>query len=605
MRFMKHIGCMLLVATLLACGGGGGSPGATTGGTTGTPTNPTPTDPTPTDPTPVNPSTLVADFIIELDKTTIANSGSDKAVLTVTAVDANRAIVAGATVAVSLDANAIFSPTSTGGVTGADGRFTGNITIGGDKADRTINATITINGLRKVAAVLVKGSVISMTAVPAAPTPSQQVTVNFNTVDAVGTPIGNATLTLSGTAGATGTVTTDPAGTATTTFTAPATAGSYTVIATGLGVSATAGLQVAAAGPSGVPNAVGTVSSASLSPQPTSIAPNAVGATTNRSKLSAKFVTAANAGIQNMRVTFRIVPPALGSGEAISTGIATVYSDVNGIAEADYISGTRSSPTNGVKVRACYKATDFVAADDCLNPGATPAFAWVDATLTVAGAPLSISIGDNNLLEKGLGQISYVKKFLIQVNDSAGVAVADAVVSASVDITHYGKGLVWGGIYPVAYSPTIRDIHNDYLPNPAPVGYVQSLPSSYTVGYKDPTTLLYHSVWCVSEDWNRNGFLDAGEDINGDAVLQPRKADVIVSYVSGNRTDANGQLLVQATYPQTVGGWLAYTLRVTTSVAGSEGEASKSYVTDVVQGDVLNGSFLTPPYGYGSCRQPN
>jgi hypothetical protein len=110
----------------------------------------------------------------------------------------------------------------------------------------------------------------------------------------------------------------------------------------------------------------------------------------------------------------------------------------------------------------------------------------------------------------------------------------------------------------------------------------------------------------LNEDWNRNGFLDtgSGEDINSDGSIQPKKAEVIVSYVNGNKTDANGQLLVQVSYGQNMGGWLAYTLRATTGVAGSEGDAAKSYVTDVLQGDVANGSFRTPPFGSNSCRVP-
>jgi hypothetical protein len=71
-----------------------------------------------------------------------------------------------------------------------------------------------------------------------------------------------------------------------------------------------------------------------------------------------------------------------------------VYSDANGEATADYIAGTRSSPTNGVKIRACYGLTD---AD--LAGGACPNS--VPSTLTVASQPLSVTLGDNNTLEKG------------------------------------------------------------------------------------------------------------------------------------------------------------------------------------------------------------
>jgi hypothetical protein len=293
------------------------------------------------------------------------------------------------------------------------------------------------------------------------------------------------------------------------------------------------------------------------------------------------------------------LPPALGAGEAISTGDAVVYSDASGVAEADYIAGTRSSPTNGVSVRACYKATDFTSSADCPSQ--------VTATLTVAGTPLSISISDDNKMSKGLGQIAYVKQFLVQVNDAAGVAVKDSIITASVDITHYGKGL-WNRTYPlgsVAPSVAIPSLAAA-LGGPTGPAFV-AIPSSTTAPGVLPGFIpaTYFNVWCANEDKNRNGSLDSLEDTNGDGVLQPRKAEIIVSYVSGNKTDQNGQMLIQISYGQNMGGWLAYTLRATTGVAGSEGDASKSYITDVLQPDVENGSFLTPPFGSNACNTVN
>ena len=573
MNLLKCVAASVLVMALAACGGGGGSSGTAAGTGTGTAV-----------PT-------AADFIFELDKTTILNTSSDKAVLTVTVLDSNRNVVAGVPVSVAVDAGGVFSPIS-GASTDASGKFSGNITIGGEKSNRTINAIITVNDKTKEASIVVVGSQISVTPVPATPTPGQKVTLNVSTTDSAGNSIQNAALILSGTSGASGAVTTDASGNKVSTFIAPVATGSYTVVVSGLGVSTTKVIQVVTAGGGSIPVAIGPVSSTSLSPQPTSIPTNTAGSSTNRSKLSAKFLTTGNAAILNMRVRFEIVPPSLGSGETISTGDATVYSDANGTAEADYIGGTRSSPTNGVLVRACYKSTDFTSASDCPQS--------ITANLTVAGTPLSISISDDNFMEKGLGNIAYLKKFLIQVNDAAGVAVKDAIISASVDITHYGKGLNWASPYPNNSAiPTIRDIHPDYLPIPTPANYKTSLfPSTYVPA-------LNGKVWCINEDWNRNGFLDANEDRNNDGSIQPKKAEIIVSYVNGNKTDSNGQMLVQVSYGQNMGGWLAYTLRATTGVAGSEGDASKSYITDVLQADVANGSFLTPPFGSGSCTSSN
>ncbi len=521
----------------------------------------------------------ISDFIFQLDKTSITNSGSDTAVLTVLAVDSTRNVVANAPVAVSLNQNAVFVPG--GASTDANGRFTGTILIGGDKADRTVDATITVNNITKVASVIVKGSQLAITPVPATPSPGQLVVLNISAADVAGSPIQSATLALTGTAGASGTFQTDAAGAKQISFLAPAAAGTYDVVVSGLGVSATKSIQVIDVGGAGVPTAVGPVASASLSPSPTSISANAGGSRTNRAKLSAKFLTTGNTSIPNMRVRFEILQPALGSGEEISTGNSTVYTDASGIAEADYIAGSRSSPTNGVAFRACYKLTEFTSPTDCPSS--------VAGTLTVAGSPLSISITDDNTIAKGLGGIAYIKMFLIQVNDSAGVAVKDAVVTASVDITHYGKG-IFGSSYPKGVTPpTINDS--------------QGIPAPTSQGFVAPT--LSSNVWCANEDKNRNGFLEVGEDTNTDNVIQPRKAEIIVSYVTGNKTDANGQMLVQVTYGQNMGRWLAYTVRATTGVEGSEGDASKSYITDVLESDVANGSFNTPPFGSNACDARN
>src|SRR5256885_12992200 len=88
-----------------------------------------------------------------------------------------------------------------------------------------------------------------------------------------------------------------------------------------------------------------------------------------------------------MRVRFEIVPPGLGSGESISTGSQSVISNASGVALAQYIPGTRVSPTDGVNVRMCYGPSDA-----SLSSGKCPDFRV--GTLTVASEPVSITIGD-------------------------------------------------------------------------------------------------------------------------------------------------------------------------------------------------------------------
>lgn len=150
--------------------------------------------------------------------------------------------------------------------------------------------------------------------------------------------------------------------------------------------------------------------------------------------------------------------------------------------------------------------------------------------------------------------------FDIAVADAAGNAVPNAQISASVDLRVYGKGL-----------------------------------------YSDPRT------WCPNEDTNRNGFLDADEILagDGDNEISPRKADVVLSYVGAKTTGTNGRASIQVEYPMNVATWLFYAVKVTTSVAGSEGTVEKLYRTEFIEGDDKNGSFLTPPYGVNGCGTPH
>lgn len=529
MIFLKYTVSIFFVFVLVACGGGGGSAGTTSGQT-------------------VVSVIPVGSFVYTFNKPSLSNDGTDKVILTVTALDTARNVMKDVPVAVSVDSG-VYTPAAL--TTDASGQVTGEISIGGDKSNRNITTTIRVGIQTTSAVVAVVGSQISLTPLPATPSPGANAQIVLKATDSNGAGIASANIQLGGSLGFNQVVRTDSSGSVTATLASvPLAVGTYTITAVGLGVTASRDVQIVGSG-LGVPDAVGAISAASISANPNSVSPNAVGSTINRSSIRAVFQNSTNQAMQNVRVRFEIVAPGLGSGEQLSTGNSVLYTDVNGVVSADYIPGTRTSPTDGVRIRACYGNTDTSIAG-ALCPNA------VIASLTVAGQPLSITLGDNNLLTKGGDGLTYIKKFDVAVADAAGNAVSGAVVSATVDITQYGKGL-------------------------------------YTAA----------RLFCNNEDANRNGFLDLGEDLDGNGILFPRKADVILSFSSSNVTAANGRIVIQAEYPQNVATWLRYTVRVTTNVAGSEGTAAKSYVTNFIEGDDTNGSFLTPPFGTNGCNVPN
>jgi Bacterial Ig-like domain (group 1)/Invasin, domain 3 len=561
----------------------------------------------------------VSDFVLQLNKNAINNSGSDAAALTVTALDANRNVMAGAQVVVVADQNGIFTPSGSS-ATSSSGVYSGSLSGGSDKTDRDITLTVTINGIIKRTKVRVEGSRLSIQAAPLAPVPGQSVTFTATLLDSSGNPIVGADVALTGSAFSLlgQKLTTDTKGVVKTTVTAPSAVGNYTVSASGSGVSSS-DLSVSVFS-SAVPIALNPGNATpSLSASPNVLSVNSVGTSANKSTLRFLFLDSTNTPIKNARVRFDDLTTGLAKvGASISSnketsttdifGTVTVkttydklYTDGSGVVSVQYTSGQNSSSTNGISLRACYSLVDFVSDQDCPN---TPVF----VNLTVSGQALSVSVGDDNLLSVGTGG-TYIKKFVVTVADSAGRAVTNAPVAIAVDLTHYGKGAASSNYYSEA-GVLLKDSGLTVVPSTADL--LKSYPQSALTDPLD--TARVQRIWCPNEDTNRNGNVDGSENINNSQdsnkqpTLEPRKSDLIVSYFDPavTTTNSSGVLVIKVEYSQRFGSWLAYRLNVTTNVAGSQGLAERLFVTDILQADVINGSFLTPPYGSAtSCVNPN
>jgi len=556
-KLLTLIAAFYVAALVAACGGsgnagtplfGGGGGGSCTpassasggGGGTGCPT--------------------ASSLTLNLDTSSIQNSGSQTVKATATATTGTGQTVAGIPVTFSVDNGATFTASSTS--TAADGTVTATVGIGSDPSNRLVTVTATSGSLSASKSFAVTGSVLTATG-SAVVAPGSNNQVIFRLTDANG--VGVASQPISIAAGSLGTTsaTTDVNGNYTYNYTAPATAGSLDIVGSAGGVSKTLTVLVQS-GAGGIPPADATLlfdpqSSASVSANPSVVSTNTA-STDNRTEIRALFVGPGNASIPRVRVRFDLNGDPNNIGGTFSTGSSVIYSDANGVATTAYIPAAKSSPTNGVTIRACYDANDF-AATACPHQ--------TTVSVTVVADALSVTIGSNNKVIVPAADLTYIRQFVVLVVDASGQPKANVDLAASIDLDRY-----WKGFYTT------------------PGGWVRGLP---------PGPLTWEPGGCVNEDINRNGVLEAVEDINHSGSIEPRKSDVAVSILGTGKTDASGLATLQVQYPQNIATWVRVKILVSaTGISGTEGRASWTEVlpapVTAFQG-VGDPPFIKSPYG--------
>lgn len=502
--------------------------------------------------------TTAETLTILLDKTAITNSGTDAVLATATAATAGGETVTGVPVSFAVDSGATF--TASGTETDAEGNVTATVSIGSDKSNRTITITATSGSLSATATFTVTGSTLTSTASPAVVAPSSTGNnVIFVLKDAVGSAMANQAISIA--AGAAGTANgfTDSNGAYTFTYTAPATAGLISVVANAGGVEKVQDVQVQASG--SIPPAVGTAKSATVAANPSVIAPNVDATSNNRAEVRALFLDASNNPIANMRVRFSVN----NNYGTFATGDNVVYSDSNGVAVTGFLPGTRTSPTNGVVITACYGNNDFAT---CGSPGVTA----ITTTLTVASEPLSITIGTDRKIV--IDDLTYQQRFVVTASDIAGRPKANVEITPSIDLQYYFKGqymYVGGNWVSSCTDPTVC------------------------------TPILQPPVGCTNEDTNRTGNYQAALDINLNGQMDPSRADVLISAEGSAKTDENGQVVLRIEYAKNLGSWLQYQILVSAGVAGTEGRKTWTDVLGVPITDIKTEGappFVVSPYGY-------
>ncbi len=555
--------CLALLCTLAlaSCGGGGGDTGtATFGGGSGSGTG---------DATGGVVVPVAADLSIVLSATTVSNAGTESVTATVTAVDAARNALSGIPVTVSVDNGGVAVVSAA--TTDTTGKVTAAIGIGADRSNRVISVTATSGSIVRVAAFQVTGAKLLATLLPAVVAPSTAAQVQYRLVDVNSNPMVGQAVSVSGAGVTAAQGVTGSNGEYTFAYTSPAAAGNLDLTATAGGVSLvqTVVVQSGAGTIPAVPG--GSVQSASVSANPSVVAIN-TSTTNNRAEIRALFQGSANAPIPNVRVRFDLNGDSNSVGGTISSGTNLIYSDANGVATSAYVPGSRSSPTDGLTIRACWDYTDF-AAGTCPNASLR--------TITVASEALSVRIGTDNTIDTtGAGGLTYIKKFVILVVDSAGQAKSDVQITPSIDLLSYIKGYYEG-----------------------PGAWTRRGPASPAgAGFTGPT--------CLNEDANRNGVLDGGEDANANGQLDPRKADVAITMVGGSKTNASGVAVLQIEYPKNIATWVNF--RILVAAGGISGTEGRDQYLGLLPADAASftsttpPAFVTSPYGIAAtCANPN
>lgn len=578
MHWMRLLSAVALLG-LSACGGGGGESGSTPlGGGSGT--------------------AKAEDLALVLSAPSLTNGGTTTITATVTAVDKNRNVVAGIPVTISADANATVAPSATS--TNSSGVVTAAIGVGADRTNRVVTVTAVSGTLSRTASFAVTGAKLTASASPMVVAGSANNVIEYTLVDFNAIAMVNQDITVTAPGLATETKKTDINGKFRYVYTAPSAPGTLEVVATAAGAQYTQSVTISSAS-TGVAPASEFPQSASITPTPSVVTVNSPGSTTNQVELRALFVGANNKPVPRVRVRFDLAGNANNTDGEITLVGSYAYSDDNGVARATFIPKLRSSPTNGVTVRACYDTFDFATPSptDCTGASNT-----VTATLTVSAEALAVSIGTNNLVEVGEQKLTYKKSYIVMVVDAAGQAKSDVQITPSVDLNGYYKGTyVWNGRFW------------------AQVGTLDSSQRYRWTGTAwDLDATAGAELICPNEDVNRNGVREAPtfvaasappdlsarqEDLNFNGSLDPRKSDVAITMVGSSRTDASGRAVVQIEYPRSHATWINFTITVTASgISGTEARARFTGVlpglADDVTSETVPPPFLNSPYGTGT-----
>lgn len=193
-----------------------------------------------------------------------------------------------------------------------------------------------------------------------------------------------------------------------------------------------------------------------------------------------------------------------------------------------------------------------------------------------------IQLGADDQLTS-LAGLQYQLAFVVQVSDVDGNPVADSSVRIRIVPLTYRKGnYVW------------LDANNATTTLAADA-------DSWGLG-----VYLIDYIDCPAEDSNHNAILDAGEDVNGNLILEPSNPATLTAHPSElptlnpltNRivTNETGFGYFSITYPESVASWTSVRVIASTKVSGTESTQTLDLDLLPIKSD-LEDTDVTPPGG--------
>ncbi|BEH13438.1 Ig-like domain-containing protein [Marinobacter shengliensis] len=264
-----------------------------------------------------------------------------------------------------------------------------------------------------------------------------------------------------------------------------------------------------------------------------------------QSRITAVVRDANNNLVKNQRVLFNIQE---GYGNLSTPDAVT---DSLGRASTVFTAGSSGNGSDGTVITAALESDNSI---------------QDQALLTVSDGPLRLSIGTGNTIQEE-NSATYLKEWVVFVSDANGQPIPDADVELSVLPSRYFKGVWVPGICGTGTEPNC---------------WVADVTAS-----------------CPAEDINRNGQLDAGEDVNSSGKLEPTNEAVAVA--NSNASADDGAYGFNLKYPQSACRWTEVTVQAKVSVRGSEFSESATTTLSCLASD-LNNLDVTPPAISGGSR---